>query len=310
MNTTTHKPTPEFERFLEWQVTTAVQRQARFAEPARPAYAKYFGVAALVVVSILVGAGGVTAAGRIQANEQMKLLLAQQASEVLVAQMQVDVAKKTAELLKSQAEVGVATLGAAADAALNLQRAELMLKRAALGTEEIGASGRAVQDDLSSPLVGKRDFVTERLLIDTQASGLLVRAAADKLKRVKTRFEVGVATEVELAAAQSEMTRAGWNARNLAVLSEMRRQFVLGKIKAADMKHQRILATTYSELGIAEADLEAAKARYVLLERKAAIGTSGEVDLLKARIEMLTKQQEIAQLKTRIKALEGREQGK
>ena len=36
--TNPHEPTPEFARFLEWQVTTAVRRQTRFAEPPRPAH--------------------------------------------------------------------------------------------------------------------------------------------------------------------------------------------------------------------------------------------------------------------------------
>ena len=80
MNNSIHEPTPEFTRFLEWQVTSAVRRQTRFAEPPRRASVKYLGIAALVVVSILVGAGGVTAAGRIQANEQTRTLLARRRS--------------------------------------------------------------------------------------------------------------------------------------------------------------------------------------------------------------------------------------
>ena len=33
-----HEPTPEFERFLEWQVMTALRRQHRFSGPDRTGY--------------------------------------------------------------------------------------------------------------------------------------------------------------------------------------------------------------------------------------------------------------------------------
>jgi hypothetical protein len=306
MTTPSHEPTPEFARFLEWQVTSAVRRQTRFAEPPKPAYLKHLGIAALVVVSILAGAGGVTAASRIQANEQTKVLLAQQAGEVLLAQMQVDAAKKAADLAKRQTEVGTAPQEAYAAADRDLRLAMLALKKASLGTEEVGASGKTVQDDLSAPLVKGRDFVTERLRIDQESAGITVAAASARLKATKTRYEVGLVGEVELADAQAQRTRASAEARLAETLVDLRRQVLEGKIKAADMVHLRLISATYSQLSVAEGDLAAATQRYKLAEARAQVGTTSEVDVLKARIEMLTLQKDIEQLKARIKALEGR----
>jgi hypothetical protein len=302
--TNPHEPAPEFARFLEWQVTTAVRRQTRFAEPPRPTYVKHLGIAALVVVSILVGAGGVTAAGRIQANERTKLLLTQQAGEVLVAQLQVDAAKASLDQVKRQAEVGTATADDLAEAGHVLVRAKAELKRASINSEEIGASGKPVQDDLAAPLVNRRDFVAERLQIDQELSAVAVRAATDKLKNVRKRFDVGLAGEVEVAEAQSGLTRAMVEARETASLADLRKQFVAGKIKAADLKNQRLISAALAQLSIAESELDVATRRYALIQKRAGAGTATEVELLKARLEMLSKQSDVAKLKARIK--EGR----
>lgn len=299
-----HEPTPEFSRFLEWQVTSAVRRQTRFVEPPRPAYVKYFGVAALVLVSILVGAGGVTAAGRIQANEQTKALLARQAGDVRVAQLQVDIAKTAVDMVKRQTDVGAASKEDLATAELILLQATVDLKRASLNSEEIGASGKPIQDDLAAPLVGKRDFVTERLQLDQQITAAATRQMTDKLKAVKTRYEVGLVGEVELADAQAKMTRAAAEARSVETQTDLRRQFLAGKIKAPEMARRKLISATTSQLAIAEGDFAAATQRYALAEKKAQVGTTTEVDVLKAKLEMMTLQQDIAQLKARIRQLE------
>jgi hypothetical protein len=304
MNTPSHEPTPEFARFLEWQVTTAVRRQSRFAEPPRPAFVKHLGIAAMVVVSVLIGAGGVTAAGRVQANQQTKTLLAQQATEVLVAQWQVDAAKQATELAKRQVAAGTATQETMAAAEKDLQLAMLALKKASLGTEEIGASGKPVQDDLAAPLVGTRDFVSERLQIDQENAALAVAAAAARSKLTRTRYEVGLAMETELADAQAQLTRASTEARRVATLIDLRRQFVAGKIKTGDLAHQRLISATSAQLTIAESDLAAAQQRYKLMETRFQVGTTTEVNLLKAKVEMLALEQDIAQLKAKIRQLQ------
>jgi len=304
MTTPIHEPTPEFARFLEWQVTTAVRRQTRFTEAPRPAYLKRLGIAALVAVSMLIGAGGVTAAARIQANEQTKVLLAQQAGEVLVAQLQVDTAKAALDLVKRQTDVGTATPEDLATAEHVLMRARAELKRASLGSEEIGASGKPVQDDLAAPLVGRRDFVLERLLIDQELSAAAVRAAADKLKSVKRRFDVGLSGEVEVAEAQAGVTRAMADARETSALVDLRKQFIAGNLKAADLRNRRLISAANAQLSIAESELDVATKRYALVQKRAAVGTATEVELLKAKLDMLSKQNDVAQLKARIK--EGR----
>jgi len=304
--TNPHEPTPEFARFLEWQVTTAVRRQTRFAEPPRPAHMKYLGIAALVVVSILIGAGGVTAAGRIQANEQTKTLLAQQAGAVMVAQMEVDAAKQAAELAKKRAAVGMSTQEEAVAADRSLQRALLHLKRATLGTEEIGGSGKPVQDELSAPLVGTRDFVTERLLLDQQDSAMALASAAAQLKKAQTRFDVGLGSDVEVAGAQAELKVADIETQRVASLIDLRRQFLMGRIKAADLQTQQMLGAAMAQLAVAESDLVLTTKRYQQIQRLLEVGTMAEVDVLKVKVEMLTKQREIEQLKARIRMLQGR----
>lgn len=304
MNTNTHEPTPEFERFLEWQVTTAVRRQARFAEPPRPKYFKHLSIAALVVISILVGAGGVTAASRIQSNEQTKLLLAQQATEILLAQMKVDAAQQAAELAKKRVAVGTEQQATLAAAEHDLRLAMLKLKEASLNSEEIGASGKPVQNDLTSPRIGSRDFVAERMRLEQQAAALAVDAAAQKLSAAKRRFDVGLAEALELTEAQTRQVQAMAEMRAALDKLSLRESFLEGKIRMADVAREKQLLAARSELEIARSALALATERHALFQVKAKIGTAGELDLAKARLEMLSLQQDVMRLEARIRQLQ------
>jgi hypothetical protein len=304
MNTNIHEPTPEFERFLEWQVTTALRRQERFAEPPRPTYIKYISVAALVLVSILVGAGGVTAASRIQSNEQTKLLLAQQATEILLAQMKVDAAQQAAELAKKRVAVGTEQQATLVAAEQELRLAMLKLKEASLNSEEIGASGKPVQNDLTSPRIGSRDFVAERMRLEQQAAAVAVEAAAQKLSAAKRRFDVGLAEALELTEAQTRQVQAMAEMRAALDKLSLRESFLEGKIKMADVAREKQLLAARSELEIAKSALALATERHERFQVKAKVGMAGEIDLAKSRLEMLSLQQDVVRLEARIRQLQ------
>lgn len=304
MTTNIHEPTPEFARYLEWQVVTEVRRQNRFSEPAKPAYGKYLGVAAMMVVSMLIGAGGVTAAGRIQVNQQRQRLLDQQQGELQLAEMQLQIARKAADEAARRAAIGIVGQGDASLADRDLQVAQFMLQRAKLNLEEVSVSAKPVQDDLTAPAIGGRDFVAERLRLEQQAAAVGVNKVQDRLLRAKRLVDVGVADKSQLVEAEADLAQAVSEIRTAQDKIALRQKFLAGSITVAEVTRQRQLLTARNQLVALQSALNVATKRYERVQSLVQKGLATDVESLKAQLEMLSKRQDVTALEARIRELE------
>lgn len=299
-----HQPTPEFERYLEWQVTSALRRQDRFARPARAGHRRYLGAVAVVVASMLAGAAGVTASNRIQENQQKQLLVVQQQSDLRLAQMQVAIAEQAAKDAKHRADIGVVSRGEAAAAERALETAAMNLQRVRLNLEEVERSGQPVQDDITSPVVGGRDFVAARLDLDQKAAALAAEAAQQRLRKAKNRSDVGLGTQVEVLDAQADVVRAAGEMETVHQKIALRQQFLAGKITAKEATRQRLLLAARTELRTAQIAMEVASKRYAWVQAQHGIGAATKVEVLKAQLEMLSRKNDLDVLRARIATLQ------
>lgn len=302
--TNMHEPTPEFERFLEWQVTAAVRRQDRFSEPARTGYRKYLAAAALVVVSMLAGAAGVTAAGQIQASQQKQLLLDQLQGEVQLAELRAAIAQTAAEEARSRAAVGVIPQADVAAAERALQSADLGLQRVRLHVEEVRRSGQPVQDEVTSPLVDGRDFVTERLQLDQKETAMVAESATTAVKAAKARHAVGLSGELELIDVEAEAARALSDMRLAQDKLALRKRFLEGQVSVDAATRETVLLAARHQLLVAQNALDLASKRHARLQSQFEVGLAVEVDVLRARLEMLSRSQDVTTLLARILVLE------
>jgi len=302
--TTNHEPTPEFARFLEWQVTSALRRQDRFAQPAPSGSRRYLPLAAAAVLSLFVGAALGAAPHRIQDNRQRTQLLQLQQADLQVAEMQRSLAEQALQNVKRRADVGVAGQDEVEAAQRELQDATLKVRRVQVNVDEVQRSGRAVQDDLTSPLVGGHDFVVDRLTLEQQSAAMAAASAERRARAVRKRQEAGVATDLELLDAQAGVVRAYGDVKSAGDKIALRQQFLAGKLTAAAVTRERLLLAARTELAAASSDLAVMEKRYTLLQTQVKVGMANEVDMLKAQVEMLTRQQDVKRLQARIASLE------
>jgi outer membrane protein TolC len=258
----------------------------------------------MIVVSMLAGAAGVMASSRIQVNQQTQRLLEQQQGEMQVAELQMALAQKSAEEAKKRAAVGVATQEQLMSAQHELVSAQLNLERMKLNVQEISQSGQPVQDDITAKSVSGRDFVAERLRLEERSAQMAWEEAGLKAKNVKTRYEAGLSGEIELAEAQTELLKASTGIQTIHDKILLREQFVAGQITAAFATRQRQVLAARSQLRVAEMALELATKRYAAVQKRVQVGMAGEVERLQAQLEMLSKQQDVLTLQTRIRTLE------
>src|SRR5688500_7516131 len=74
--------------------------------------------------------------------------------------------------------------------------------RAQLNSEEIEASSQPPRDDLNAPLVGGRDFVTERIRLDLANAQHWLVVAERALATADRRVRVGAVSDLARAEAQ------------------------------------------------------------------------------------------------------------
>jgi len=302
--TSIHEPTPEFDRFLEWQVTSALRRHDRFAEPASSGYRRYRSAAAAAIVALLVGAVAGASPGRIQDSQQKTFLLQQQQSELQVAQAQVSLAESLAQNLKRRADVGTAPPEDVVTAERHLQETVLKVQRIQLNLEEVRISGRSAQDDLTAPRVSGRDFVTERLLLEQKAAAMTTDAAERTLRDAQKRFDVGLVPSLEVDEARSALVRAVTEANGVREKIALRERLLAGKLTPEETTRQRLLSAAKNEMVALTAECDVLEKRFTTLEAQFKAGVTGEVDVLRARLEMVSRKQDLDRLRTRIAALE------
>jgi outer membrane protein TolC len=178
------------------------------------------------------------------------------------------------------------------------------LQRIRLNVEEVEASGQPVQDDVTSPRIGGRDFVSERLELDRRAAALEAEAASTLLRDVRRRQDVGLAGEVDVLQVEAEAARAVNVLQAVQETLALRGRFLEGGLTVEEATRQRMLLLARSELRSAEQALVVETTRHDRLESQFELGLVREVDLLEARLAMLSTRQDVTTLRNRIQMLE------
>jgi outer membrane protein TolC len=220
--------------------------------------------------------------------------------------MQAALAEKAAQNIKRRADVGTAGPEEVAAAQRELDEMALKVKRVQLNLEEVQRSGRAVQDDVTSPLVGGRDFVLERLTLEQKSAAAGVSAGDRRLREAQKRYDVGLTTPIELLDAQAALLRATGEMKSVGEKIALRQEFLAGRITAQEATRKRLLIAARAEMESAVSDLDVLSKRYALLQKQQNVGVTSDVDVLRAQLEMLSRKQDVERLRARIAALEQR----
>jgi len=302
--TSIHEPTPEFERYLEWQVTAAVRRQNRFAHPSASGFRTRVRAMAVVVASISLGAGVVMASGRLQQDQQSQVLTVQQQGELQLAETQLTLAQKNLDDTKRLTELHLVPSDDMATAQRNVQTATITIQRIRLNIEEVRMSGHPVQDDVTAPLVNGRDFVLERLELDKSIAAAAATEAEKRLQAMQSRYDVGLVSQMAVSDARTALVRCTSDMKTIDEKIALRRRFISGGLSPTDATRQRLLIAAQNELRSAEAALELATQRFAEIDRLKQAAAAGELDALKAQIEVLSRRQDVQRLRERLTALQ------
>jgi len=305
--TDTHEPTPEFLSHLEWQVRSALSRRDRFAIPARRTPVQVLRIAALILVSVFCGAAGVIASEEIQDTRRKEMLIRQAEIRRQLAVIQYDYTRsRQAETAQLQQE-GLISFEELEASLQGLREAEVEVKFRELDLEEIRLSGVEPRNELWAPLVGERDFVTERLTLRLQRVQDHAEHVTRTIRRQLQRQDLTGAQERRELEASLQQNEAMLEVENIARQRDLRRRFLAGEITAEEIERQVRLHEVESGMRIQQQNMVAYREHLAEMQRLHDAGLIRDLPLRQAETQLREKEMELQLLQLQLEYLRGGE---
>ncbi len=246
----THEPDAQFVEKLEWQLRGDLRRHTRHGSPRRRI--RVAKIAALIAVSVSLGAGAMGASQQIAESWRRDLTKARLAVQHELAVQRLRMQMSAAAQSQEQVRQGILD-----DLDLQLQYAQIQEARAdvtvrGLDLEEFGASGLEPRDELSAPLVDGRDFVSERIRIRMDVDRRHLSVVKWEEARTLERFEVGVATELEVQERNLATHETQLQLEALERQLEIRQSYLGGDVSPVEAELMALENETRARIALLE----------------------------------------------------------
>jgi len=299
-----HEPTPEFLAHLEWQIQTALRREDRLTSPVS-ASRRRFGAALLIIAALTTGGIAGIASERVQDARQRSQLVEAARSEVTLLNVRLELVRATYEDMRRKFEVGTADREALLSVEREVRALEASLARARLDIQEIEMTSSVPRNDLDAPLVGKRDFVRERLALDMAAAQSGLTTAEQAVAQAQQRIEVGAAPAAARLQPEGELAQARLRMQVLRAKLELRQRFLKGEIKADALASEMRRVELTLQRTRSQRELEIARQRVDEVRRLFEVGQGTELDVKRAEVELLERQLEIKGIQRELEIIGG-----
>ena len=299
MNDTTHTPTADFRVRLEQTVVHAYRLEHEFDDRARGKRSRWMRLAAVIVVSVAIGATAGIASGQIRDAVRRDSLLDAAKADATLAAVRLDLARERLADTKRRYDVGASDATSLANADAELREMEAQVMRTRYNIEEITATAQAPRDDLNSPLIGGRDFVKDRIMLDLMAAQRRLTAAEGAASESERRERAGAASDLATLEARVEVERGRAAMTVLAQRLALRKEFVERSTPIEQLSARLANAELQQDIVVAQQELALARQRAAQAERQRAAGIVTEFYLVQAKLKALEREAELQQLMVR-----------
>lgn len=304
-------PTPEFARFLEWQLATELRRVERFGGATDGhgvrlgrlnGWRRLAAAAALAGVALTLGACGVLAVQGQEQRANAKVLRAQYQTRFEIARVREEVARAEVDRLRTLGEQGLVS------AFELLEQEDTRLARAleasllGLDTIEVGQTGHEPDRRLCAALVDGRDLVRERLDCELSTLRLRESAMAERAKAVTQLAEAGQMTGAEQTEADAAAAELAQRIEEVTAQIELRERYGRKEIDAARVELEALALHAEKRLAVAQGAELRARQSAEQLETLRKLGYISDAETLRMEAELreaqLRRQQVEAELST------------
>lgn len=271
-----YEPDGRFLERLEWQLASEFRRKNRLKSSAgKIIISRRMAAVACMAGAVMMGVTVLKAADYIKDSWRKKIEIARAETDLKLS----EVYQKSIEARAEKAEIRFSNGLVREDEyrLLNLasRRSKLDVEKSRLNLEEVETSGQPPRNELYAPVVGGRDFVSERLAIEIKGIELDLEQLLVRWDRLKNLTENDLVSEDELNAVQSEIAARDVLIDKIQKKLELRKRFVDGEVTAQEVEIE-------GRMTAAENNLHVAKSRVDLLNKKLArlksLENQGKID--------------------------------
>ncbi|MFC2141439.1 hypothetical protein ACFLR7_00710 [Acidobacteriota bacterium] len=252
-----HEPDSRFVERLGWQLSTEYRRTDRFkAHPGKIAIPRIVVAVSLVAGVLMTGVATIKAADYIKDSWQKKIEIARAETEVTLNQAHLESFREMASRAEERFSNGLIREAEYLVVKLAADRAELALQRSRMDLDEVNMSGVIPRDELYAPVVGGRDFVSERLQVEHKKLELELEPLIRRLVRFDRLVENGLVSENELGPVQLEVADRKKIIDKIKNQLELRKRFVSGELTPLEVEISGRITAAESNLRMAESRVD------------------------------------------------------
>jgi outer membrane protein TolC len=299
MNDSIHQPTSDFRERLERTVVQTYRVEREIGDRERARRLRWTRLAAVIVVSVAIGASAGVASGQIRDGARRDSLLDAAKADATLAAVRLNLAREQFADTKRRFDVGASDATSVANADAELRAMEAQAMRARYNIEEITATAQAPRDDLNAPLVGQRDFVKDRIMLNLMAAQRRLTAAEGARAESERRERIGAASELATMEASVEVERARAAMTVLAQRLALRQEFIERGTPIEQLSARLANAELQQDVAVALQELTLARQRAAQVERQRAAGIVTEFYLVQTKLKVQERELELQQLMAR-----------
>ena len=232
-----YEPDNQFLDRLEWQLSSEYRRTNRLKSPSRKITISRKAVAAVCMLSVLMtGVAVIKASEIIKDSWRKKIEIARVETEVELKKAHLESTREMASQVKIRVSNGLVRKEEYLVIKTASEQAELELEKSLLDLDEVKTSGKIPLNELYAPLVGGRDFVSERLTIEIKEIELDLELLVTHFERFQQLAEKNLVPREEADHLRTEIAARRVMITKIQKRLELRKEFVAGEISAQEVE--------------------------------------------------------------------------
>jgi hypothetical protein len=289
-----YEPDNQFVDRLEWQLSSEYRRANRLKPPSGKIAVPRSIVAVTLAVGLLMTGVAVTkAADYIKDSWRRKIEVARVETDVEVKRVHLESIREMASDVKMHVANGLIREDEYQAIELAVENAELDFKRSLLNLDEVKMSGETPRNELSAPLVGGRDFVSERLEMEKKAGELALERLKFQFKRINQLVEQNLVRGDEIDRIQVDIANRKTMTEKIQERLDLRARFLSGEITAQEVEIEDRMMGAEKNLQLARSKVEFIKEILKHLEDREARGEISHTEIVQLQYALDAAQAEL-----------------
>jgi len=268
-----YEPDDRFVERLEWQLSSEYRRTNRLkSAPGKIAVSRRMAGVAAIVGLVMTGLTALNAAAYLKDSWRKKIEIARIETEVKLKQAHLASTKEMAARTDQRFSLGVVGDEENQMIKLAVEKSDSDLKTALVNLDEVRASGEIPRNELYAPVVGGRDFVSERLEIEKKQTERGLKPLESRLNRSRQRVELGVIPKDQLDQIEAEMAGEKTTIDGIQKRLDLRKRFVTGTITAEEVEIEGRRTEAELKMTSAQAKVDSLQNQLKRLKNLEAVG--------------------------------------